>query len=171
VIGNPIRLVGSAMVVLLFLAACGDTKGTNNASEELSPTSTLVATPTTVTTGSVGPTTVTFNGSSCQVEGRLSLSTGLNEFHIINTSGETGNVILAHIEDGFTVDDVRNDLEQSDSQPWWVDDVILSHFPSGGDIGSDKTVSYNLSTGTWVLVCATNLPAENWVATEVVLVG
>lgn len=122
-------------------------------------------------TGPTGPTTVTFDGSSCQVDGPLSLNVGLNEFHVTNTSGETGNAIFAHLKEGFTADDVKDALEQSETQPEFVEDVFLSHFPNGGDIGFDKTVSYDLTAGTWALVCATNLPPENWVANEVVVVG
>jgi hypothetical protein len=117
------------------------------------------------------PTVVTFDGSACRLTGLLSLEPGLNEFHLTNTSGETGNFIFARLEEGFTAEDVENALRQSETQPGFVEDVILSHFPNGGDIGFDKTVSYDLTAGTWALVCATNLPVRNWVAPDMIVVG
>jgi len=36
----------------------------------------------------------------------LSLGAGLSEFRVINTSDETGNVVFAHLKEGFAADDV-----------------------------------------------------------------
>lgn len=47
---NPIRLMTTAIALVLIVAACGNTTGTNNGPEEPSPTSTVAAVPTTVTT-------------------------------------------------------------------------------------------------------------------------
>ena len=113
----------AAVLVAVVLTGCGDTTGTNNGSEELSPTSTITAVaaesttvPTTITTAAEPDTTqaeasATYDGSGCSYEGPTEFDLGSTvAFTVINES-DTTNMGFAvwSVPEGTTANDI---LEQ-----------------------------------------------------------
>jgi hypothetical protein len=167
-------------LVVLLLAACGDSADdaadTTLAPTTTAPPTTTTTVETTTTTSPVTPaeetdddpetlTVLRFDGSSCEISGDLRLRAGLNEFVVIDTSGELGDFDLLNLPDGYTIEDALEVWNETHQTADFVKSVIHIHFGDG-----ERRILLNMTTGTWSAACITSLPAGTWLASERIIV-
>jgi hypothetical protein len=112
-----------------------------------------------------GQTVLRFDGSSCEVVGDRNLQAGLNELVLIDTAGELGDFDMLNLPDGYTVEDALEVWDETHETAEFVIDTIHIHFTNG-----ERRATFNLSPGTWHVMCSNSLPVERWQAKDTIRV-
>lgn len=150
---RSLRWIASLAAVVLLLPGCGDS---DNA----------VADTTGDADGAVdGQTVLRFDGSSCEILGDRNLQAGFNELVFVDTVSEQGDFDLMNLPDGYTVEDALKVWDETHRTAEFVIDTIHTHFAGG-----EKRVTYDLSPGTWHVICTTSLHIERWQAEDTIRV-
>ena len=178
------RLILFSAVVLL-LPSCSDTAD-DSADTTLAPTTTTTTTAAPATTTTAAPTTttttdavdpvplrLTFDGESCTYEGMTELTPGPVELVFLNESEEAAAVNMVSIDEGYTIQDVIDDLGPEPStghHPSWTRE-LGTWTPTAP--GESHHWEGDLEAGLYAMVCASLVipQVEVWFGTGLTVEG
>jgi hypothetical protein len=179
-------LVASLALVVLLLAACGDTAD-DNADTALAPTTTTTEAPTTTTAATnttaapaSGPFRLTFDGEKCTYEGPTELKAGPVAVDFVNEMEEPAEEawrlasrvnLMRHTGDE-TVQDMVDYLGPDPStkhQPSWVSNPQPAPWDSPVFPGQTVNWEGNLEPGTYTMICALRDPFGVWFGTGLIV--
>lgn len=167
------RILAVPIVLILLSTACGggdevDTLETTSASSE-PPTTEATAT----TTDAVDPVALrlTFNGESCTYDGTTELGPGPVELVFLNESEESAAVNLVSIDEGYSIQDVIDDLGPEPStghHPSWTRELGTWSSTAPGETHRWEG---DLEAGLYAMVCARLSPLGVWFGTGLTVEG
>lgn len=167
------RVLAVLTVLILLSTACGG----GDEVETLETTSTSSEPPTTgtatTTTDGVEPVPLrlTFNGESCIYDGKTELTPGPVELVFLNESEEAAAVNLVSIDEGYTIQDVIDDLGPEPStghHPPWTHELGTWGSTAPGESHRWEGV---LEADLYAMVCARLTPLGVWFGTGLTVEG
>ena len=72
---------------------------------------------------------------------------------------------MLNLPDGYTVEDALEVWDETHETAEFVIDTIYTLFTNG-----ERRATFNLSPGTWHVMCSTSLPVERWQAKDTIRV-
>ena len=125
--------------LVLSTAACGDDETTSTADTASEERTTPV---------------LTFDGADCVGDGPMLVSDGLIVVEFVNSSDSTANIVVMKIDEGWTVDDVVEDIGEepaTGSGPAWLSDM-----GAGAPAASGESLRWErpLDAGEYALLCS-----------------
>lgn len=158
-----VLLVGLALLV----AGCGggDEQGDDTSETTASSTEPRTAEPTATTTGVLEPVLLplTFDGESCTYEGPPEIPPGTAELVFVNESEGRAAVNMVIVDDGYTIQDVIDDLGPEPStghHPPWTRELPGVWRPIAA--GESHNWEGDLDPGLYAAVCAQTSPLGVW---------
>ncbi len=106
--------------------------------------------------------TLTFDGKTCTYEGATELTPGPVELDFLNESQGRAAVNLVSIDEGYTIQDVIDDLGPEPStghHPPWTRELGTWRSTPAGETHHWEG---NLDAGLYAMVCARGAPVGAW---------
>jgi hypothetical protein len=170
------RLFPVLLCLAFVVAACADGDSAANDEPEATTTVTVETTetvevtttpPAEASTDTVEPVALrlTFNGESCTYEGATNFTQGPVDLTFVNESEESAAVNLVGINEGYTIQDVIDDLGPEPStghHPSWTRELGTWRSTAPGE---SHLWEGDLEMGLYAMVCVRMSPLGVWFGT------
>ncbi len=121
-----------------------------------------------------GPTTVTFDGTTCAIDGSLTLEAGLVQIELHNTSDNRAEAILGRLDPGFTHGQLADDVAAGSYDRYGLEDVppgLAESYPLGFAPSPEPTPGgFVATTGDWAVICLDIIDNRAIIAEELISV-